>query len=75
MILYQLTQWMQERSHIRQALLQGSGDAHELLLRKKQLERQLMEQAARWRHRYPEVTALPAASQYTSWADELNTRW
>ncbi|EGL19444.1 MULTISPECIES: hypothetical protein [Paenibacillus] len=75
MILYQLTQWLQEHTSIRKAIQQEAGDPGELMQRKEQVERQLMEQAERWRNVYADVPALPAADQFPSWSSETGAGW
>ncbi|SEF82053.1 hypothetical protein [Paenibacillus sp. UNC499MF] len=75
MILYQLTQWLQEHTSIRKAIQQEAGDPGELMLRKEQVERQLMEQAERWRNVYADVPALPAADQFPDWSSGTGTEW
>lgn len=49
MILYQLTQWMEERSSLQKALRHGSDDMYALQGRINEVERQLQDQANRWR--------------------------
>jgi hypothetical protein len=48
-ILYQLAQWMEERSSLQKALRYGSDDVSLLQGRIDEVERQLQDQANRWR--------------------------
>jgi hypothetical protein len=60
MILYQLTQWMEERSSLQQALRSGADDALSLQARIDAVEDQLYSQAERWKHSFqphPEAIA------------------
>ena len=59
MILYQLAQWMEERSSLQRALRQGGAESMELRGRMHEVEQRLQEQAERWRASFASVAAAP----------------
>jgi hypothetical protein len=58
MLLYQLTQWLEERSSLHQALRSGADDPAMLQMKIDQVEEQLYSQAERWKN---SIHELPAA--------------
>jgi hypothetical protein len=58
MILYQLTQWMEERSALHKALQLGAEDSSVLQGRMEQVEQQLHQRANQWRESIQEPSYL-----------------
>jgi hypothetical protein len=58
MLLYQLTQWMEERSNLQQAMRQGTEDSQYLQNKMEQIELQLQNQANRWRESIRDISYL-----------------
>jgi hypothetical protein len=56
MLLYQLTQWMEERSSLQKALKAGGDDSEVLQTQIDLLEEQLHAQAERWKSSIPKLT-------------------
>ncbi|TXK85235.1 hypothetical protein [Paenibacillus sp. N3.4] len=57
MLLYQLTQWFEERNSLQKALLSGVEDpTGDLQLRMREVEEQLYSQAERWRNEIGEAS-------------------
>jgi hypothetical protein len=55
MLLYQLTQWMEERMSLRNALRSGIDDPSQLQFKIDQLDAQLYSQAERWKNSFPSL--------------------
>jgi hypothetical protein len=58
MLLYQLNQWMEERSSLQNALKSGAEDPALLQTKINQVEEQLYSQAERWKSSIQELPAL-----------------
>lgn len=59
MLLYQLTQWFEERSTLQEALQSGTAEATgELQLRIQEVEQQLYSHAERWKNAIEEASYL-----------------
>jgi hypothetical protein len=58
MFLYQLTEWMEERTSLRHALRSGIDDPAHLQFKIDQLDAQLYSQAERWKNSFP-ILDLP----------------
>ncbi|MDD9266465.1 hypothetical protein ACFPES_05395 [Paenibacillus sp. GCM10023248] len=59
MLLYQLTQWFEERSSLQQALHNGEPESHgELQQRIQEVEQQLHSHAERWKNAIQEASYL-----------------
>lgn len=56
MILYQLTQWMEERSSLHKALQLGTEDSYAVQGKIEQVEKKLHEQANQWRESIQDAT-------------------
>jgi hypothetical protein len=57
MLLYQLTQWLEERTLLQQALRSGTDDPMMLQSQIDQVEEQLYAQAERWKNSIQELSA------------------
>jgi hypothetical protein len=55
MFLYQLTEWMEERTSLREALRSGIDDPNLLQFKIDQLDTQLYSQAERWKNSFPSL--------------------
>jgi hypothetical protein len=55
MFLYQVTEWMEERTSLRKALISGIDDPGQLQFRIDQLDAQLYSQAERWKNSFPSL--------------------
>jgi hypothetical protein len=53
MFLYQVTEWMEERTSLRKALRSGIDDPSQLQFKIDQLDAQLYSQAERWKNSFP----------------------
>lgn len=58
MLLYQLTQWMEERSALHNALQLGAGDSTILQAKIAEVEQQLHQRADQWRDAIREASYL-----------------
>jgi hypothetical protein len=58
MLLYQLTQWMEERSNLQQAMRQGTENSPFLQNKLEQIELHLQNQANSWRESIQDVSYL-----------------
>lgn len=59
MLLYQLTQWFEERTSLQRALLTGGADnTGDLQLRIQEVEEQLYARAERWKNAIEEASYL-----------------